>query len=135
MPIPCSRFPRWPLVKHPVDFGSDEGSALIDLVGFGLLLQIPILLFAISALEAQRQGIALESIARHGLRAFVLGSNFDSTSQVVRQLVTDFELEGLDVSWDIECSPDPSCDSPGTLVRIEVRIENRSAVAAAIKNL
>lgn len=121
-------------MKHSANFCSEEGSALIDLVGFGLLLQIPILLFSISALEAQRQSIALESIARHGLRAFVLSSSIESTSQVVRQLIADFELEGLGVRWDIKCSPDPSCESSKTLVRIEVRLDDQSALAAAIKN-
>lgn len=109
----------------------ESGSALVDLVGFGLLLQIPVLLFAITALEIQRQNIALESIARHGLRSFVLTSNRDTAKQVIDQLALDFSLTSSKLDWEIYCQPDPDCQDFKSLAYLEVTYEGQYAITAS----
>ena len=103
-------------------FRSDSGSAIVDLVGFGILLQIPILMFATLAVQSQQQSFAIESIARHALRSFVLWPERENMQAVVVQIANDFGLSAERITWKLHCSPDPTCLAPRTVASIEVRM-------------
>lgn len=105
----------------------DEGSALVDFVGFGLLLQIPVLMFTTLTLSMQHQQFALEAIARHAIRAHVLLPDQASTTMVVRRISEEFGLEPSNISWRIICTPDPNCVTPGSIVIFEVKLGGLSA--------
>ena len=107
-----------------ISWRSEGGSAVVDLVGFGVLLQIPILMFASLAIQTQQQSFAVESIARHGLRSFVLWPDYNNTQFLVETLAKDFGVDPRQVVWKIVCKPDPKCTAPKTLAQIEVRLGN-----------
>jgi hypothetical protein len=93
----------------------DEGSAVLELIGFGVLLQIPILILGISLLTTQQDAFAIDSIARHTIRAQVLNQTSGSVYNLVRELTLNFELDPSLLEWEITCDPDPNCkQGPGT---------------------
>jgi hypothetical protein len=108
-------------VKRSTEIGAEQGSAIVDLIGFGVMLQIPILMFATLAVQTQQHCFAVEAIARHGLRAHVLWPDRASTARVISELVNDFGISPNQVEWVISCVPDPSCLLPKTTAEIEVR--------------
>ena len=116
-------------MKLSTEILKDEGSALVDFIGFGLLLQIPVLMFTTFALSLQHQQFALEAIARHGIRAHVLVPDNASTTMVIDRIATDFGLEPSDFTWNLSCAPDPKCLTSGSLVRFEIKLGGLSAEA------
>ncbi len=110
---------------------SEQGSAMVDLIGFGVLLQIPILMFATFAVSLQQQSFAVESIARHALRAHSLWPVNQSTQEVVATIAKDFGLLADQVSWNISCTPNPKCLEPNTTAQIEVRYGQLVAYASS----
>jgi hypothetical protein len=55
-----------------VNFSDEEGSAVLDFIGFGLLLQLPLVMFANNLVMAQHDQLSAEAINRDALRSFVL---------------------------------------------------------------
>lgn len=108
-------------MRTSTSLGSEQGSAIVDLIGFGVLLQIPILMFATFAVSVQQQSFAVESIARHALRAHSLWPDSDSTQGVVQSISKDFGIDPERVRWKLWCTPNPNCLEQDTTVRIEVR--------------
>jgi hypothetical protein len=104
---------------------------MVDLIGFGVLLQIPILMFATFTVSLQQQSFAVESIARHALRAHSLWPVKQSTQEVVATIAKDFGLLADQVSWNISCTPNPNCLEPNTTAQIEVRYGQLVAYASS----
>lgn len=117
-------------MKLSTEIRSEQGSAIVDLIGFGVLLQIPILMFATLAIQTQQQSFAVEAIARHGLRAHVLWPDTASTAGVVSQIASDFGVSVQRLDWSLRCRPDPSCKSSDTTAEIEVRLGNLVAYSS-----
>ena len=117
-------------MKSNTSLASEQGSAIVDLIGFGVLLQIPILMFATFAISTQQQSFAVESIARHALRAHSLWPVSQNTSEVVIAISKDFGISADRVSWIISCTPNPNCLAPDTTAQIEVRYGQLVAYAA-----
>ncbi len=109
-------------MKTSTSLRSEQGSAMVDLIGFGILLQIPILMFATVGIQSQQQSFAVESIARHALRAHSLWPVNESTQQVVSEIAKDFGIAPQRLQWRILCSPNPNCQAANTIARIEVRM-------------
>jgi len=65
------------------NFNDDNGSALIELLGFGILLQVPILMFATAVAELQADQLAAQTISVQALRAWLRA---DSSELGVRAL-------------------------------------------------
>jgi hypothetical protein len=116
-------------VKFSTKTSCDNGSAIIDLIGFGVLLQIPVLMFATAAISTQHQSFALEAIARHAIRAHTLWPDKQNTSQVVKQLASDFGLAYSSLEWELSCRPDPECKKADSIATIEVKLGQLSARA------
>jgi hypothetical protein len=108
-------------VRTSTSLASEQGSAIVDLIGFGVMLQIPILMFAAFAVSTQQQSFAVESIARHSLRAHSLWPVRDSTQEVVVAIAKDFGIAPERVSWNLWCTPNPNCLEPNTTASIEIR--------------
>jgi hypothetical protein len=108
---------------------SERGSAIIDFIGFGVLLQIPVLMFSTFALSVQHQQFALEAIARHGIRAHALIPDRVNTTKVISELVADFGLRQSDIEWNLSCSPDPNCVDSGSIARLQIKLGGLSAEA------
>jgi hypothetical protein len=117
-------------VNHNADFGSEQGSAILDFIGFGVLLQIPILMFATLAVQTQQQSFAIEAIARHSLRAHVLFAEPSNTNLVIQGLAEDFGLKPERLEWNLSCKPDPSCRALGSTAEMEVRLGDLVAFAS-----
>jgi hypothetical protein len=109
-------------VKQRTNWRADGGSAIVDLVGFGILFQIPILMFATLAIKTQQQSFAVEAIARHGLRSHVLAPDRASTDLVITELAKDFGIDPDKLKWNLLCSPAADCLDPETIIRIEVKL-------------
>ena len=109
-------------MKLNTDIRSEQGSALVDLIGFGVLLQIPILMFATAALQLQHQSFAIEAIARHALRAHVLWPDRTNTARVVSDIAKDFNIDLKTISWRLSCNPDPNCQRSGSTAKMEVSV-------------
>jgi len=103
---------------------------ILDLIGFGVMLQIPVLMFATFALATQQQAFAIESIARHALRAEVIWPDEPNTSKVVDQLARDLGLDRRLLEYQIRCELE--CGTPLSLVHIRVRYQGLEAHATAL---
>lgn len=117
-------------MKLSTELGAEHGSAIVDLIGFGVLLQIPILMFATFAVSSQQQSMAVESIARHALRSHSLWPVSESTQEVVNAIARDFGLVPDRLSWSLRCNPNPNCLDANTTARIEVRYGQLVAYAS-----
>jgi len=118
-------------VSMSTSSASEQGSAIVDLIGFGVLLQIPILMFATFAISLQQQSFAVESIARHALRAHSLWPVNQSTQEVVTTIAKDFGLSAERVRWKLSCTPNANCLEPNTTAQIEVRYGQLVAYASS----
>jgi hypothetical protein len=118
-------------VRTSTNPASEQGSAIVDLIGFGVLLQIPILMFATFSVSLQQQSFAVEAIARHALRAHSLWPVNESTNEVVVAIAKDFGISPDRVSWSLSCAPNPNCLEPNSTARIEVRYGQLVAYASA----
>lgn len=119
-------------MKFSTDIRSDSGSAVVDFIGFGVLLQVAVLMFSTVALSIQHQQFALEAIARHGIRAHVLIPESSHTARVVGELASDFGLNPTELVLKLSCASDPKCSEPGSLVRLDVKLGGLSAQAISI---
>ena len=117
-------------MKSLIDFNSEKGSAIIELLGFGIFLQIPILVFAVNLGITGHQQLALESIARHGVRSFTLSPDVGAVSEVVEQLTSGFGISSSDIQWSLNCMPEPDCTNPKGIVSMRVNLRDLTAVAS-----
>lgn len=105
---------------------SDTGSALIEFVFFGLIVQIGILLFASDLLTQQKYQIAVTSTARQAARAAALtGQGFTGSDTILRQQNANFDLEPGRLSLKV----DPIQPQPGDVVTATATLDSASAVA------
>ena len=116
-------------MKNSLKFlGDEDGSAVLEFLGFGLLLQVAVLVGLASLTNLQSQQLAAESISRHALRTYVLfGTDPEVTAN---QLVGDFGLEVRPV-LKLTCNPD--CQTIGSVLRLRVSIGDSRAEAVTAK--
>lgn len=106
----------------------ETGSAVIEFLGFGLLLQVSVLIGLVQLSNVQAEQIAAESMARHALRAYVL---FGIAPEVTgNQLQADLAAQGKPV-FSLSCAPD--CDSEGSVLRLKAKLGSATSVAVAVK--
>ena len=101
------------------NFKDDRGSAVIEFIGFGLLLQIPLVLFAISLVALQHDQLAAEAITRDSLRSYVLLNR--EPLERAQQLAADYRLDPRRILVTITCKPN-DCKEDAAWVFIETRI-------------
>lgn len=105
----------------------ERGSSMIDFLGFGLLLQIPVLLLASHLATIQANQLAADSIARHSLRSFVLQDT--PVELTARQISEDFRLK-IEPVVELDCIPD--CISPESILRLKVSIGGVRATSVMV---
>lgn len=107
--------------------GTESGSALVDFVLYGLLIQMTVLIFGLQIFSLQSAQLAAESAARHALRSFALVGTDPEES--VRSIAQDFNFsEDYNVSFS--CVPD--CISKGSKLKVVVKISSATATARMI---
>ena len=110
-----------------VNFKDDLGSAALEFIGFGLVLQIPMILLAINLVALQHDQLAAEAITRDALRSYVLLNREPLES--ARRLAADYRLDPSRILVKMACNPD-DCEAEGAWISIETRIGRSSAKGA-----
>lgn len=115
-----------------LNFKSDRGSAPLEIIGFGVLLMLPIMWFSIDLVGAQNDQFAATAIAEHGLRAWVQADhpNSQNFEIALRQIATDFHEPTDQVTFEIDCAGINPCAPRGQVVRLAVKVKQASATAA-----
>jgi Flp pilus assembly protein TadG len=129
-------------VMHKKIVSEERGSASVEFVVLALPLFIPIFIFLgqFSALSSHE--MAMQTLARESLRAFVESKNDESGGVLINDVInvggeelglSEAEIKAIDV--DIECSKSP-CHSPNGRVRITLTMDpsvnqGRQVIAAA----
>lgn len=106
-------------------FSDERGSAVLEFVGFGLVLQLLILFAALQITEVQKHQLAAEAIARHALRSLIISDvAVDATAN---QVATDFGITQAPKLF-LACNPD--CQTAGALAQLKVVVGKAVAQAA-----
>jgi hypothetical protein len=101
---------------------------MIDFLGFGLLLQVPVLMLATQLGTLLTNQLAADSIARHTLRSFVLQDA--PVELTARQIAEDFRLK-ISPVVELDCKPD--CVSPESILRLNVSVGDVRAISVMIR--
>ena len=110
-----------------VNFRGETGSAVIELIGFGLLLQIPLVMFATNLVLLQHDQLAAEAITRDVLRSFVL---LDAEPTAVAQAAASlYGVSSTRALVSMSCRP-LDCRKEQTWVTVKTQIG--SAVALGV---
>jgi hypothetical protein len=106
----------------------ERGSSLIEFLGFGLLLQIPVLLLATQLATIHANQLAADSIARHSLRSFVLQDT--PVALTAGQISADFRLK---INPVVELVCEPECTSPESILRLKVSVGGIQATSVMVR--
>lgn len=107
---------------------SERGSAVLDFVLFGVVIQVGLLIFATQIFGIQANQLAAESISRHGLRAYILS---DVSPEVTSaQVLSDF---GISKPAEVALNCDPNCTGANSVISLKVVVGKAEAVAVAIR--
>lgn len=106
----------------------DRGSAIVDFVFYGVVIQVAILVFGLQVFSMQSAQLAAESAARHALRSFVL--NGADPDESVRRIAQDFGFVGQQKVL-LSCLPD--CVSEGSVMQITVVVASAKASSKMIR--
>jgi hypothetical protein len=101
---------------------------MIDFLGFGLLLQVPVLVLAIQLATIHANQLAADSIARHSLRSFVLQDT--PVALTARQISADFRLK---INPVVELDCEPGCTSPDSILRLKVSVGSVRAISVMVR--
>jgi hypothetical protein len=113
-------------VTHFAKINDDSGSGAIELIGFGLILQVPLLLLAMQLLGFQHSQLAAEAIARNALRAWVVTKQDPNVAAA--QIAADFGLSQDQVTLTATCDPQTCVGNP-VLLRLQVQVAGAEAIA------
>lgn len=115
-------------MKNKAEKMGDRGSILLEFLGYGLVLQILALTLFVQIANLQSSQLAAESIARHGMRSFVLSQI--EPSETAAQILNDFGIQSKP-EINMECSPD--CLTVGSELRLRVTVDRAIAEAVWIR--
>jgi hypothetical protein len=111
-------------------FADESGSAVLEFVGFGLLLQITLLMISVDLAALQQSQFAAEAVARHSLRSFILtGTPVDLTA---REIMTDF-LMTAEPKLQMSCLPAGGCENSGSIITLNVTV-GRAQAQSSMRN-
>jgi hypothetical protein len=122
-----------PLRRIKSDFkylAQDQGSAVVEFVGFGLLLQVPLLIVAVTLAQVQLDQFAAEAVARHSLRSYILAGT--PIAQSAREVLQDFAVTALP-DLQVSCSPSKDCEASGETVSLHVQLGLAQAESIVIR--
>ena len=115
-----------------LNFSSETGSAPLEIIGYGVLLMLPIMWFSIDVVGRQNDQFAAAAIAEHGLRAWTQADQADSPNFeiAVHQIAADFHEPKEQVTWMLDCAGINPCLPAGQLIRLRVSVRQATATAA-----
>ena len=112
---------------QPVNFKGEQGSAVLELIGFGLLIQIPMAVLASHLVHLQHDQLAAEAITRDVLRSFVL---FDAEPSAVAQLAASvYGVAPSKILVSMACRP-LDCRQEKAWVSVKTKVG--SAIASGV---
>lgn len=112
------------------NFKSDTGSAVLEFIGFGVLVQVPLLIVSVGLTGLQHDQLAADAINRDSLRALTLQGR--QPSETAAEIAEEFHIEPIRVQLQITCE-DGDCSSPGALVRLTTIIGSAIATGFAYR--
>lgn len=114
----------------PAKFRSDRGSIVLEFLGFGLLLQIPMLLLCTALIGAQHDQYVAEAITRNALRSFMLSGT--PVAQTATEVALEYKVPASRVSVALSCRP-TDCSDAGVWLELKTQIGLAKAVGVARK--
>lgn len=105
-------------------FSDEDGSAPLEFIGFGMLLQLPLLPLVLQFSSIQLEQLSAESMARNALRAYCVSAVPIATS--VDLIARDFNLPAT-------TQVSHSLTSEGGLLSLEVSVGQASAIAVGVE--
>ncbi len=115
-------------MRNDLGNSGERGSILLEFLGYGLLLQVVTLGLFIQVINQQSYQLAAESIARHGMRSFVISQT--EPSETANQILDDFGIESKPET-SLQCQPD--CFSVGSQLKLRVTLQSSSAESVWIR--
>jgi hypothetical protein len=106
----------------------DKGSAVLEFVTIGLLLNVSVLTLAVQLLTHFQAQLAVESVARHVARAIAKDASALAVDELATSIAGDFSFRAEDVNLQVSCQPS-DCDSLDSIVAVEVSIQSATAKA------
>jgi len=105
---------------------NDGGSAALELILVGLLLQVPLVYLIVALGLIQGQSLGAEAAARHIARAVATAADADDarsrTEAVLAAVTEEYGLADVDVS--IDCTPaGEACPRAGATLHVRVRTQ------------
>jgi hypothetical protein len=110
-----------------VRFSNDSGSVVFEFLGFGILLQLPILMFTTTLIGLQHDQFAAEAITRDALRSLVLLDK--PPSETAAEVSWAYRVPISKVLMTVTCRP---VDCQGGEGWIEITTRVGSAVAKGV---
>lgn len=106
----------------------ESGSAIIEFLVFGVLLQVGLLTLFLQIVNLQTNQLVAESIARHSLRSFVIYD--EEINQTALQIAKDFRVSYVP---EVEIFCDPNCSDEGSLLRLNVTVGSAQASSVFVR--
>lgn len=104
---------------------NQHGSAVVEFIGTGLILLVPLFYIAIVVGAIQSSAIATQNAARAAARVFVESENLSQALQSARfqaeHALSNFGMSEYDYRIDYFCEMDP-CFYPGSAVEVTVKV-------------
>lgn len=112
------------------NYKCDVGSVVLEFIGYGLLLQVPLLMLVLGLSSAQHDQLVAEAIARDSLRSFMLIDKApESTASEVAK-VYGVSVDRVHIS--ISCQ-DNDCLKAGNKIRLIAKVGLMQAEANGLK--
>jgi predicted GNAT superfamily acetyltransferase len=118
---------------HWVKFRNEVGSALLEFVTWGLLLNVAILALTVQVMQHFQAQFASESIVRHVSRALTKGYSPQTIDEIAKSIGSDFSIAPDEINLQLECKPQ-DCNALNQLVTIRVGIRTSSAEAVTYQS-
>lgn len=112
------------------NFRADDGSIILEFIGFGLLMQVPLLLLSLGLTSLQHDQLTAEAINREALRALVLVNR--TPEQTVLELAQLYRIPSSRISLEFECQ-NQNCELSGNWVHLTTRIGQAVADGEVIR--
>lgn len=109
-------------------FSDESGSAVLEFIGFGVMLQIPILMLATTLLGLQHDKLAAEAITRDALRSYTLLQLPPADNLV--ELASAYEIPTSRISLELRCWPQ-NCGTSENWVQVTTKIGSSIAQGLA----
>ncbi len=107
-----------------VNFRAEDGSAVLEFIGFGLVFQIPLMVIAGNLVAVQHDQLTAEAITRDLLRSYVL-SNRDPLAGAA-ELAAAYRVSPNRIKVSLSCRP-TDCNQAKAWVYVTTQIGSISA--------